>query len=119
MMETVVLHSHPAESKEFIAGRRGDILSFEARETTYPGWIWCTDEEGKGAWMPEAYLSLGRETCRLVRDYESRELEVKEGAVVHVLEEESGWAWIEDEKDRKGWVPLDCLHSTHERGDSG
>lgn len=108
-MKSRVLHPHAPAPGERISGKAGDILAFERRETTYPGWIWCPDDQGDQAWVPEAYVSIVGETCRLIRDYESRELEIGAGEVVRVLEAESGWAWVENEESVKGWVPLENL----------
>jgi len=108
-MNSIVLFAHTPESEESISGTTGDRLTFERRETVYPGWIWCTDVLGNRAWVPEAFVSVSGETCVLVRDYDSRELAVSEGEVVRILEKESGWAWVVDDLDRRGWVPLECL----------
>ena len=44
-----------------------------------------------------------------MRDYNSRELEVQEGEIVSIMEVVSGWAWVLNEGNEKGWVPIGCL----------
>jgi hypothetical protein len=117
MEKFLVHHQHKPETKDFILGTTGVLLVYERRETIYPGWIWCTDEHGNHAWVPEAYVSVVGETCVLTRDYDSRELEVEVGEMVQVLETESGWAWVLNDEGRNGWVPLDCLILSEEESD--
>jgi hypothetical protein len=114
MKKSIVHRPHKPESKGFIEVKKGDILSFESRETIYPGWIWCTDAAGNQAWVPLAYVSIDGTTCKFIQDYSSRELEVKKGEVVRVLEEESGWVWVYLEDDLTGWIPLECLAALKE-----
>jgi hypothetical protein len=109
-MKFIVSTSHAPESTEFIKAKSGDKLLFERRETKYPGWIWCTDGHGNQAWVPEAYVSIISETCRLVRDYDSRELEVICGEHVRMLEEIAGWSRVVNSEAREGWVPMECLN---------
>ncbi|MBL8057204.1 MAG: SH3 domain-containing protein, partial [Anaerolineales bacterium] len=45
--------------------------------------------------------------CR--REYTARELGVRAGAVVTVLETESGWCWCADSLGHSGWVPASQL----------
>jgi hypothetical protein len=108
-MEYKVLSPHHPASSDFIEGAPGDTYQFERRKTTYPGWIWCFDGHGNQAWVPEAYLMITGEICQLTRDYDSRELDLDSDEVVRVLEEECGWAWVVNDKEQMGWVPLECL----------
>jgi hypothetical protein len=110
-MEYKALRPYRPESSDFIVGAVGDTFKFERRETMYPGWVWCFDGRGHRAWVPEAYLVITGETCRLIRDYDSRELELTSCETVHIIEQESGWARVINRKEQTGWVPLECLIS--------
>ncbi len=109
MLKSKVIHPHKPESDEVVSCSEGDIVAFQRKESSFLGWIWCTDDHGRQAWVPEAYVSISGENCRFVRDYNSRELEAQEGETVSILEVVSGWAWVLNERDEKGWVPLKCL----------
>lgn len=100
---------HRPESSGFLSVSAGDELSWERKETVYPGWIWCTDHKGAQAWVPEAYVSFAGDRCRMTRDYVSRELGLEVGDKVELLEIESGWAWVVDGRHVKGWIPMECL----------
>jgi hypothetical protein len=112
MTKRSVLHAHRPDPTDVFSCRAGENLAFERRGTKYPGWIWCTDEQGAQAWVPEAYVSIVDNSCTLRRDYSSRELHVEEGDLVEVMGYESGWAWVRDEHDRVGWIPGECLEPT-------
>lgn len=45
----------------------------------------------------------------MLRDYDSIELEIDVGDKIDVIEIVSGWAWVKDSRNRRGWVPLECL----------
>jgi hypothetical protein len=111
MKKSIVIHTHNPESNDVISGTTGALFSFERRETIYPGWIWCTDDLGNQAWVPERFVSIIGETCTLIQNYESKELEVRKGDMVQIITKESGWAWVLDDEGQKGWVPLTCLAS--------
>ena len=108
-MKYCVIRSHRPESSDFLSACTGDELSFERKETTYSGWIWCTGQRGAQAWVPEAYVSIEGTRCFMTRDYSSRELELEVGDKVELLEIESGWAWVLDSSNVNGWIPMERL----------
>jgi hypothetical protein len=108
-MKYSVIGSHRPESSDFLSACVGDELSLGKKETTYPGWIWCTDHRGAQAWVPKAYVSIEGARCFMTRDYVSRELELEVGDKVELLEMESGWAWVLDGSNVNGWIPMECL----------
>jgi hypothetical protein len=61
------------------------------------------------AWIPAAYLERQGDTARLIRQYDSTELDADPGDQVTVLAEESGWAWCKKPDGRLGWLPLKTL----------
>ena len=73
--------------------RQGERLSFERRETEWPGWIWCTNDGGKSARVPENWVEIEGDSRVMKRDYDATELSVGVGAVLTLEFEESGWAW--------------------------
>ena len=55
-MEFTVIKAHKPSDPDSLEGKAGDRLEFEPRETSYPGWIWCRDGQGRESWAPEAWL---------------------------------------------------------------
>lgn len=89
--------------------RRGDRLRFERRETEWEGWIWCTAESGKSAWVPEAWVRVEGGFCVMERDYSALELSVESGETLSGNLVESGWLWAKKADGQEGWVPLSYL----------
>jgi len=104
-----VTKDHAPKSSEPLCAGVGDRLLFERRPTEWKGWLWCTNGRGLKGWVPEDWVSLEGDNCRMKRDYTSLELTVRKGEVLVVKETESGWAWAEDSDGCEGWVPLGCL----------
>jgi len=104
-----VKRPHQPDSPETLVASRGEELKYERRPTEWAGWLWCTNAEGRSAWVPEAWVEQEGDRCRLRRDYDSTELSISEGDVLEVELTESGWAWGHDSSGRRGWVPLDAI----------
>ncbi len=105
----LVISDHTEEPSEPLCVRAGDLLRFERCPTKWQDWIWCTDRRGHTGWVPEGWVLIRGDTCKMKRDYTSLELTVCRGEVLVVHETESGWAWAEKLSGEKGWVPLECL----------
>jgi hypothetical protein len=89
--------------------RRGARLTVEPRLPAYPGWVWCRDPDGTGAWVPEAFLEITSGVALINTDYDSTELTVEPGDSVQVLRIVAGWAWCRHGDDRHGWLPVGSL----------
>jgi len=104
-----VAKPHRPSEEQWLAAQQGTRLALERRETVYAGWIWCVADSGAGGWVPEEWVSIAGDTCTLLRDYDALELPVEPGDMVEVEFTESSWAFVQDERGRQGWVPLECL----------
>jgi uncharacterized protein YgiM (DUF1202 family) len=90
--------------------RAGETLTVGRRDDEWPGWVWVTNEARKSGWMPEAFVEvLAEERGKVRRDYTARELELREGETVTVLDNESGWFWAQTADGRTGWAPASHL----------
>lgn len=105
----IAIRNHIPEATDELLVSIGDALKYERRNTSYLGWIWCTDSNGTQAWVPEAFVTIEGDRCHMLRDYSSRELAVVSGDTVEVLEIESGWAWACDTQGEAGWILMECL----------
>ena len=95
--------------------KAGDPLGVEHKESEWAGWLWCTDVQGQGRWVPERYLEREGDEAVAQRTYHATELSVSEGEMVTGGEKESGWIWCQNEAGHSGWVPLENLvHTNYE-----
>lgn len=83
----------------------GQVLTLGRTDAEWPGWVWCTDADGKGAWVPQAYLRAQGSRGTALCDYTSRELSVRAGELLTLQRAESGWWWATNGAGDSGWVP--------------
>ena len=86
--------------------RAGDELNVGKEDPEYPGWVWCTDIDGKGGWVPDDCIELAGENARARYDYAATELSATVGEELVMNKEKSGWAWCTNRKGQSGWLPL-------------
>ncbi|MCD4672974.1 MAG: hypothetical protein K8R77_09955 [Anaerolineaceae bacterium] len=90
----------------------GEVLTTSARETDWPGWVWCTNTAGQSRWVPDVYLQLSENQAIMRRDYNPLELSVQIDEMLIAYEHVNGWAWCININNQQGWVPLECLLET-------
>ncbi|MFX1369151.1 MAG: hypothetical protein ACFFAY_11170 [Promethearchaeota archaeon] len=112
-----VIKTHRPESSDSLKMNVGDLLRGEERKTRWDGWIWCTNESGISAGIPEVYLSKQSQSglYKALRDYDSFELSVDIGGILTVKETAASWAWVENPDGEEGWVPLENLVDASDR----
>ena len=113
-MKARVILEYRARDANPLTVSAGASLTCGRRDSDWPGWIWCTNWEGKGGWMPESYLSIQGQNCTALRDYTARELSVQVGEFLTLRDLESGWYWASDRSGRSGWVPAKNVESLDE-----
>ena len=109
VMSCYIVRAHQSSDEKPLVVSRGERLSFERRKTEWPGWIWCIDKGGRSGWVPEAWVEITGDGCRMKKDYDATELTVSAGEQVTVEIKESGWAWVRTRGGQSGWVPGYCL----------
>lgn len=92
----------------------GDQLRIGERESEWPGWLWCTTEQGISRWVPQAYVAREGDTALVLNDYDATELSVRAGEGLVAAQEESGWLWCTNRNGESGWVPVENLSSQAE-----
>jgi hypothetical protein len=101
--------SYESAHPEALVLKKGERLRFERKPTEWPGWIWCTTEDGKSAWVPESWVEISCDFCVLSRDYNSRELSVRPGDMLELMYKESGWVWARNTEGEDGWIPANRI----------
>ncbi len=93
-----------------IRGKAGDAVTPDLGKTTdLFGWIWCSGPEGRGGWVPEAWIDRTAQPWRLRRDFNALELSVAAGDRLWIKFSESGFLWVTTERGETGWVPDACV----------
>jgi len=115
-----VTKDHKSEFHVPMVAMKGEIVQGEKRETQYKGWLWCQNNHGVNAWVPETHLEATSDSGKyqFLKDYNSRELNVEEGQEVIVLEEDSGWIWVRTTLGEEGWIPLEKVQDLKDKPDS-
>ena len=86
---------------------KGDMVEVQVKESEWTGWIWCKNNEGQERWIPRAYLDVQGNQAMINQDYDATELSVSIGEKLMIEKEESGWFWVVNKENRKGWVPME------------
>ncbi len=76
-------------------------------------WLWAANDAGVEGWVPDSLPSAN--TGRARSAFDAAELSCALGETLKLLHETHGWAWCENAKGRKGWVPLNCLKKQGQR----
>ena len=87
--------------------RAGEMVRVNERQERWPGWVWCTDQNGNNGWVPERYLLRQETGAVLCKDYNGKELTVETGDELLVCQVLTSWSWCINEKGEPGWVPTD------------
>ncbi len=105
---TVIADYESAYPDPFFVAK-GETVRIGKKDSTWPGWIWCTNRGGESRWLPESYLEIGGDTGKVLIDYDSVELTVRVGEQMTVLKEANGWFWCINSRGEKGWVPPESV----------
>lgn len=81
------------------------VLPDFAPETDIEGWIWAVDPEGRGGWVPLAWLDRRGEPWRLTRAFDALELTIALGETVTIHFAESGFVMATNAEGARGWLP--------------
>ena len=101
-----VIADHQSTYPDPLVISAGEMLTVGDNDSQWPGFVWCTNQSGKGGWVPKAYLDRDNDTATARCDYSAVELTVTIGEQLALLKEEGGWAWCSTQDGRLGWVPL-------------
>jgi len=108
-----VIKSHYSELLVPFQAEKGDIVNGEEKPTQWEGWLYCKKKDGIYGWVPKAFLTPVKESTeefQFNRAYNAFEISASKGEFVKILEIESGWARIENESGKIGWIPLENLN---------
>lgn len=82
----------------------GDTLTVVKGDLEWPEFVWCVAADGREGWVPRSFVDATVVPARARRAYDARELTVRVGDAVRVLESIGGWSWCAL-GNRSGWIP--------------
>lgn len=105
-----VLSDYRAPYDDPIQFQAAEIIEIDdQKKTSYPGWVWGTNQLGKSGWVPDQYLIRQATTAKTLCDYNAIELTVKTGELVCLHKRQSGFVWASNQSGQEGWIPEDIL----------
>jgi hypothetical protein len=102
-----VTKEHQASYPDPLVVKSGDELTIGKKDTQWPAFVWCTNEQGISGWVPEKYLDRQGDRGIAQKDYSTAELTITVGEKVVLEREDSGWYWVTNQSDQSGWVPVE------------
>jgi hypothetical protein len=87
--------------------------SFKFNGPTPNLWNGCRGPDGKEGWVHRSFLSESSGHATAVSDYSAKELTASEGERGQLLQVLDGWALVELEGSRVGWIPEGALHTSN------
>jgi SH3-like domain-containing protein len=109
--EVVIREAYAAQYGDPIAFRHGDKVQVQRTDAEFPEWLWCRGPDEKEGWVHRSFLSQSCGHAIALVDYSAKELTVaagEQGRMIRILD---GWALVELEGSRMGWVPERVLHA--------
>lgn len=103
------LNKYIAEFENPIEIVPGDELKIIKYSPDEPGWVYCINNAGIEAWIPENCINKSVGKILANKRYNSKELEVEKGDLLLVLKIEYNWVLVKNNKDEQGWVPKKIL----------
>lgn len=104
----VIVYKNPIK---LLKGDQVRVLKYEDTPE-WKGWVYCSDHRGFEGWVSETYLQIESQTALVLKYYDATEIDLTENQIVQILNEEFGWAWVRNENNQEGWVPLKNLQLT-------
>ena len=100
-----VVKEHRASFHNAMMAVEGDEVAVGKEDPKMPGWHWCRDRKGVEAWVPASHISMKDGRGVFTWDYNSVELDAREGELVQYLGETLGWVECLNSEWRYGWIP--------------
>ncbi len=110
-----VIKAHHSDVLIPFQAEKGEIVKCKEKPTQWEGWLYCKNKDGIFGWVPKAFVTQVKDSSdefQFVCVYNSFEISATTGEFVKIKEIESGWARIENESGKIGWIPLENLDIT-------
>ena len=111
--EVIIREAYAAQYADPIAFRQGDTVRVQRADTEFKEWLWCRGPDGKEGRVHRSFLSQSSGRATAISDYSAKELTVSAGERGRVFQALNGWAFVELEGRRVGWVPEGVLDTSN------
>ena len=85
----------------------GEVVQLIEKDPNHPGWFKGRTATGESGYFPVAWFAIAGSDATAMRDYDARELTVRVGDLVGIVEIESSWARVMKPSGEVGWVPAE------------
>ena len=102
-----VTKEHQASYPDPLVVKSGDQLAIGKKDTQWPAFVWCTNEQEVSGWVPEKHLDRQGDRGIALQDYSTAELTISVGEKVVLERQDSGWYWVTNQAGQSGWVPVE------------
>jgi len=112
MNKVKVIKAHRSDVLIPFQAEKGEIVNGKEKPTQWEGWLYCKNKDGIFGWVPKAFVTQVKDSSeefQFIRAYNAFEISASKGEFVTIIEIESGWARIENENGKIGWIPLENL----------
>lgn len=89
----------------------GEKVRVGREDEEFPGWRWCTAPDGREGWIPVELLTSQDAEASVLEEYSARELEVRSGEEVVVVDSRHEWLLVRNDRNRRGWIPASHAES--------
>ena len=55
-----VISNYDSAYPDPLVFRKGDMLKIGTKTSEWPGWVWCTNENGKSGWIPLKNVKINK-----------------------------------------------------------
>lgn len=92
------------------AGETVEIKEESDPSGEWPNWLFCKGDCKEG-WVPKQIIEASGEKGIVREHYDASEFNLVPGDIIVAEKELNGWVWgtKQNEPDRYGWAPLNCL----------
>jgi len=101
----IVNKEHTPPSYAPVVFAKGDRVIIDKRDTEWPEFLWCVNDDGEGAWIPESYIDRDDDVGILNTVYSSIELQAVKDERMSIIKSVAGWHWCRNSKGKLGWIP--------------
>jgi len=86
--------------------RAGETVDLGLEDKVWAGWVWASNQEGRGTYVPVTSLERkGGDQAVVTEEFQAVDLSLGQGEEVTALREVCGWFWCRNAAGAEGWVP--------------
>jgi Variant SH3 domain len=110
MAKVRAVEAHEIPGRPPIQVAIGQRVQVGGQDTTWPAFVFVTTDDGSG-WVPARHIDAGSVPAVMLAAYDTTELATAVGELLTalVIDDASGWTWVQNAMGREGWVPSNTI----------